>query len=646
MATSGSTRTTLISPFQYFADPTRARPIFNGFIFIGRVDGDPTNTADQIPVQVICECGGSPVNVTQPIRTGPGGLPIYNGNPAQIVVCRSNYSITLQDNNRVQVYHSPNVQSGFVNQPITHTTLAAAMADDNSSRQLIRLLERGGAEYRRAANQAEFDGFPELGRFTDAVSGLWVLRIIDYCHIDYTGAVEGDSSVDNTPALLAASQISAVRANEGTYSFRTKCNFPMYTEINFVGHVKFNLESSAVALFEFLDGMCLTGDQLTVDTKGNDTSTNEGGLICRQRTPTIDLSCGMVIQNTTNASLWSDGAIGSGYIGRVNSVDCGRGIHVHGTEENVTSSLATITLDDLKTSGTTGSAGNIYFIQSFNHADIRGGNFTGAAQTGPNFNLCSTVTVSGGKYYNINRGPTLGRRTRNFTITGTQSINCTFAAIAPDLRDDDPGNVEFPPSYGIVKGNVAINCGFGCRWQGSDGMIVDNMFLNCTTSDGIVRVFSNHQEGNPIYINGNVIYGAGNRQSIRASTGTHIRLGDDNITDSTNASPYASDNSANSSVIYGETSELSDATSNITVRDEVLFIQSGVTSLNLPSNTFSKCLGKTFRIIRDGNTSNIVVRALGGGGTVNGQPTYTWQSADSTILVACKNPQNDYLVLI
>ena len=135
MATSGSTRTTLISPFQYFADPTRARPIFNGFIFIGRVDGDPTNTADQIPVQVICECGGSPVNVTQPIRTGPGGLPIYNGSPAQIVVCRSNYSITLQDNNRVQVYHSPNVQSGFVNQPITHTTLAAAMADDNSSRQ-------------------------------------------------------------------------------------------------------------------------------------------------------------------------------------------------------------------------------------------------------------------------------------------------------------------------------------------------------------------------------------------------------------------------------------------------------------------------------------------------------------------------------
>ena len=206
MATSGSTRTTLISPFQYFADPTRGRPIFNGFIFIGRVDGDPTNTADQIPVQVICECGGSPVNVTQPIRTGPGGLPIYNGSPAQIVVCRSNYSLTLQDNNRVQVYHSPNVQSGFVNQPITHTTLAAAMADDNSSRQLIRLLERGGAEFRRAANQAEYDRFPDTVRFTDNGGIQWVL--------DFNGRVSVQNIITNADDI-SSDTVAFATAFEG-----------------------------------------------------------------------------------------------------------------------------------------------------------------------------------------------------------------------------------------------------------------------------------------------------------------------------------------------------------------------------------------------------------------------------------------------
>ncbi len=238
MATSGSTRTTLISPFQYFADPTRARPIFNGFIFIGRVDGDPTNTADQIPVQVICECGGSPVNVTQPIRTGPGGLPIYNGSPAQIVVCRSNYSITLQDNNRVQVYHSPNVQSGFVNQPITHTTLAAAMADDNSSRQLIRLLERGGAEYRRAANQAEYNSFPELGRFTDAASILWVIKIDDVVNPVQLGAVS--SSTENSQeALQAACNVAwicntDVVGSDAIYTLESQ--IVVWSNVSLIGH--------------------------------------------------------------------------------------------------------------------------------------------------------------------------------------------------------------------------------------------------------------------------------------------------------------------------------------------------------------------------------------------------------------------------
>ncbi len=140
MSTSGTTRTTLISPFQYFADPTKARPIFNGFIYIGRVDGDPTNPDDQIPIQLICECGGTPVNVTQPVRTGPGGLPIYNGQPAQIVVCRSNYSITLQDKDRVQVYHSPNVLGQADNQQITGDLIGLEYGDVNAANRNLQRL--------------------------------------------------------------------------------------------------------------------------------------------------------------------------------------------------------------------------------------------------------------------------------------------------------------------------------------------------------------------------------------------------------------------------------------------------------------------------------------------------------------------------
>ncbi len=204
MSTSGNTRTTLISPFQYFADPTKARPIFNGFIYIGRVDGDPTNPMDQIPIQLICECGGTPVNVTQPVRTGPGGVPIYNGSPAQIVVCRSNYSITLQDKDRVQVYHSPSVQSSLVNQPTTHLTLAAAIADDNSSRDSI-LIASTLTFFRRAVSQDEFNSYPSGARFTDAVPLNWVAiiqRSTNADHLGLQGGVDENSEIDAIEALF------------------------------------------------------------------------------------------------------------------------------------------------------------------------------------------------------------------------------------------------------------------------------------------------------------------------------------------------------------------------------------------------------------------------------------------------------------
>lgn len=197
MSTSGSTRTTLISPFQYFADPTRARPVFNGFIYVGRVNGDPTNPDDQIPIQLICECGGSPISVTQPVRTGPGGLPIYNGNPAQIVVCQSSYSMTLQDKDRVQVYHSPNVTSGFsgfINQPVTHISRDDAIADDNTSRQIIRTLENDGAEYRRARDDTDYSMFSDNERFTDASGIRWVLNFNRRINTTMAGLVNNQNN--------------------------------------------------------------------------------------------------------------------------------------------------------------------------------------------------------------------------------------------------------------------------------------------------------------------------------------------------------------------------------------------------------------------------------------------------------------------
>lgn len=251
MSTSGTTRTTLISPFQYFADPTKARPVFNGFIYIGRVDGDPTNPDDQIPIQLICECGGTPVNVTQPVRTGPGGVPIYNGQPAQIVVCRSSYSITLQDKDRVQVYHSPDVTAGGSitpsNRLVLQETFAAAVADDNNQASQLIIADRGNSIFIKASRQSVFDSFPSSAKFTDAGNINWIIDISNGIDIKGLGAV-ADNMTDSTTAIsdsiiLATSQNSPMIISSGNYAI-TEIDTRLTGQLNIVTEGKARIRST------------------------------------------------------------------------------------------------------------------------------------------------------------------------------------------------------------------------------------------------------------------------------------------------------------------------------------------------------------------------------------------------------------------
>ena len=86
---------TLISPYTYFADPLNDRPLTDAQIYIGRPNTDPRTPANQISVSLICECDGSPVTVTQPLRTGVGGVVIYQGRPAQITVDGPEYALSV-----------------------------------------------------------------------------------------------------------------------------------------------------------------------------------------------------------------------------------------------------------------------------------------------------------------------------------------------------------------------------------------------------------------------------------------------------------------------------------------------------------------------------------------------------------------------
>lgn len=120
-------------PYNYYPDPTRGRPVFNGFIYVGLPDTDPQITSNQIAVTAVQEDGFS-VPIAQPIRTGAGGVPILNGSPVQLQV-GDEYSIKVLDSQQVQVYYAPSVVGGV--QPTTIVRTQVVPLSVNLSNRFI-----------------------------------------------------------------------------------------------------------------------------------------------------------------------------------------------------------------------------------------------------------------------------------------------------------------------------------------------------------------------------------------------------------------------------------------------------------------------------------------------------------------------------
>jgi hypothetical protein len=89
--------------FGYYPDPTQGRPVFNGSIFIGEPDLDPTILANQKTITIRQEGVDTP-SVPQPISTSAGGVPVFNGSPAEILV-EGSYSIAVLNAQDTQVYY-------------------------------------------------------------------------------------------------------------------------------------------------------------------------------------------------------------------------------------------------------------------------------------------------------------------------------------------------------------------------------------------------------------------------------------------------------------------------------------------------------------------------------------------------------------
>lgn len=84
----------------------QGHPIENGKIYIGIPDTDPTIISNQYDIFALQE-NGEAIALVQPIRTGAGGVPSYNGSPVILGVRQNDFAITISDKDDQQIYYFP-----------------------------------------------------------------------------------------------------------------------------------------------------------------------------------------------------------------------------------------------------------------------------------------------------------------------------------------------------------------------------------------------------------------------------------------------------------------------------------------------------------------------------------------------------------
>lgn len=96
-------------PAQLFTLARSFKANANGKVYIGHIDTDPVNPANQIQVYIDPEDGSEPIPVAQPIVINAGGYPVYNGQIAKFVTVQG-HSMAVYDAYGAQQFYYPNVR--------------------------------------------------------------------------------------------------------------------------------------------------------------------------------------------------------------------------------------------------------------------------------------------------------------------------------------------------------------------------------------------------------------------------------------------------------------------------------------------------------------------------------------------------------
>lgn len=215
---------------EYFPDPTAGRPIANADIFVGIIDLDPEIGGNQKQISVQQE-NGTITPISQPISTGSGGVPLYNGSPVTILV-DGNYSLKVLDKTGSQIYYIPSV-ANFNTDAVTRVNnifdmIGISNQEDGETVSVLGYFATfpqsefyGGGEFtwqedlnKNIANGGTIIDPDNTGGFDGTIStrdaflaaqgsgvgnGCWVRTITDDLNTAYFGSVIGSGVDETTP---------------------------------------------------------------------------------------------------------------------------------------------------------------------------------------------------------------------------------------------------------------------------------------------------------------------------------------------------------------------------------------------------------------------------------------------------------------
>ncbi len=241
------------SSIEYFADPTKGRPVANGYVYVGTIDLDPEVPANQKQISVIQE-DGTTVEVAQPLSLSAGGVPVYSGSPVTIVV-DGDYSLKVNDKHGAQVYYIAHVHPSVTTSEVVmkFDTIADLRASDiYTSINKVKVLgysavgDSGGGPLRTwNSGSGQIDTGGDIivpGGSVGSVStvGAWIFEKGIEVSFKYFGAVGDDTADDTIPVQNTFDYVKnggGIRVEKGMFKVTTiTLNDHKGINIRSVGH--------------------------------------------------------------------------------------------------------------------------------------------------------------------------------------------------------------------------------------------------------------------------------------------------------------------------------------------------------------------------------------------------------------------------